>query len=116
MEESSTTWDVTIEKIATPELRSRYFDPMRPMFEPPTMAEDMRIPHYLGRLGLSSKDIDVVFLGHNRVAAVGEQHKCANRTLAELAILVDCLEIVVDGARDSEDPGAHARGTVSSPA
>jgi len=51
-------------KIATPELRSRYFDPMRPMFEPPTMAEDMRIPHYLGRLGLTSKDIDVVFLGH----------------------------------------------------
>ena len=51
-------------KVATPELRSRYFDPMRPMFEPPTMAEDMRIPHYLGRLGLTSKDIDVVFLGH----------------------------------------------------
>ena len=51
-------------KVATPELRSRYFDPMRPMFEPPTMAEDMRIPHYLGRLGLTSKDINVVFLGH----------------------------------------------------
>jgi N-acyl homoserine lactone hydrolase len=51
-------------KIATPELRSRFFDPMRPMFEPPNMAEDMRIPHYLGRLGLTSKDIDVVFLGH----------------------------------------------------
>jgi N-acyl homoserine lactone hydrolase len=51
-------------KIATPELRSRYFDPMRPMFEPPNMAEDMRIPHYLRRLGLTPKDIDVVFLGH----------------------------------------------------
>jgi N-acyl homoserine lactone hydrolase len=51
-------------KIATPELRSRYFDPMRPLFEPPQMSEDQRIPRYLGRLGLTAKDIDVVFLGH----------------------------------------------------
>jgi N-acyl homoserine lactone hydrolase len=51
-------------KIATPELRSRYFDPMRPLFEPPQMSEDQRIPHYLNKLGLSAKDIDVVFLGH----------------------------------------------------
>jgi N-acyl homoserine lactone hydrolase len=51
-------------KIATPELRSRYFDPMRPLFEPPQMSEEQRIPRYLGRLGLTAKDIDVVFLGH----------------------------------------------------
>src|SRR5579863_173895 len=51
-------------KIATPELRSRYFDPMRPLFEPPQMSEDQRILRYLGRLGLTAKDIDVVFLGH----------------------------------------------------
>jgi N-acyl homoserine lactone hydrolase len=51
-------------KIATPELRSRYFDPMRPLFEPPQMSEDQRISRYLGRLGLTAKDIDVVFLGH----------------------------------------------------
>jgi N-acyl homoserine lactone hydrolase len=51
-------------KIATAELRARFFDPMRPLFEPPQMSEDQRIPHYLGRLGLTSKDIDIVFLGH----------------------------------------------------
>ncbi len=51
-------------KIATPELRAQFFDPMRPLFEPPEMSEDQRIPHYLQRLGLTAKDIDVVFLGH----------------------------------------------------
>ena len=51
-------------KIATPQLRSQFFDPMRPLFEPPQMSQEQRIPHYLNRLGLSSKDIDVVFLGH----------------------------------------------------
>ena len=51
-------------KIATPVLRERFFEPMRPLFEPPQMAEEQRIPNYLARLGLSSKDIDLVFLGH----------------------------------------------------
>jgi N-acyl homoserine lactone hydrolase len=37
---------------------------MRPLFEPPRMSEEQRIPHYLARLGLTPKDIDVVFLGH----------------------------------------------------
>ena len=52
------------QKIATPERRSHYFDPMRPLFEPPVMQEEQRIPHYLKKLGLSPADIDVVFLGH----------------------------------------------------
>ena len=51
-------------KIATPELRERYFDPMRPMFDPPVMTEEQRIPSYLARLGLTPKDLDVVVLGH----------------------------------------------------
>jgi N-acyl homoserine lactone hydrolase len=51
-------------KIATADLRSRYFDPMRPVFEHPRMSDEQRIPRYLAKLGLSSKDIDVVFLGH----------------------------------------------------
>ena len=51
-------------KVATPELRERYFDPMRPMFDPPRMTDEQRIPRYLERLGLTAKDIDVVFLGH----------------------------------------------------
>jgi N-acyl homoserine lactone hydrolase len=51
-------------KIATPALRSRFFDPMRPLFEPPVMTEDQRIPSYLARLGLTTRDVDLVFLGH----------------------------------------------------
>jgi N-acyl homoserine lactone hydrolase len=51
-------------KIASPALRAKFFDPMRPMFDPPQMSEDMRIPQYLGRLGLTPADIDIVFLGH----------------------------------------------------
>jgi N-acyl homoserine lactone hydrolase len=51
-------------KIASPELRRQYFDPMRPVFDAPIMSEEQRIPRYLERLGLTAKDIDVVFLGH----------------------------------------------------
>lgn len=51
-------------KVATPGLSAKYFDPMRPLFEPPMMSEDQRIPRYLARLGLSPKDIDIVFFGH----------------------------------------------------
>jgi N-acyl homoserine lactone hydrolase len=51
-------------KIASPVLRSKYFDPKRPRFEPPEMSEQQRIPHYLGQLGLAPADIDVIFLGH----------------------------------------------------
>ena len=38
-------------KIATPELRARFFEPMRPQFEPPRMSEAQRIPHYLAGWG-----------------------------------------------------------------
>jgi N-acyl homoserine lactone hydrolase len=51
-------------KIATPQLRTKFFEPMRPMFEPPEMTQDQRIPNYLQKLGLSAQDIDIVFLGH----------------------------------------------------
>ena len=51
-------------KIATPELRTHFFEPMRPTFEPPQMEDAQRIPRYLERLGLTPADIDVVFLGH----------------------------------------------------
>ncbi len=51
-------------KIATPALRSRYFDPARPVFEPPQMTEQQRIGSYLARLGLQVRDVDLVFLGH----------------------------------------------------
>jgi N-acyl homoserine lactone hydrolase len=51
-------------KLATPDLRTKFFAPMKPVFETPQMSEDQRIPRYLEKLGLSPRDIDVVFLGH----------------------------------------------------
>ena len=51
-------------KIASPELRARFFDPMRPLFDAPQMTEAQRIPSYLAKLGLNVRDIDMVFLGH----------------------------------------------------
>jgi N-acyl homoserine lactone hydrolase len=51
-------------KIANLSLRSRYFEPMRPTFEPPQMQEEQRIPSYLAKLSLTPADVDVVFLGH----------------------------------------------------
>lgn len=66
-------------KIATPELRSKFFDPMRPLFEPPEMSEAQRVPRYLARLGLTPKDIDVVFLGHlhfDHVGGLGDLPGC----------------------------------------
>ncbi len=58
-------------KIATPELRANFFEPMRPLFEPPQMSEDQRIPQYLKKLGLSPKDLDLVFLGHLHFDHIG---------------------------------------------
>jgi len=58
-------------KIASPELRAGFFDPMRPLFEPPQMTDDQRIPRYLKKLGLSIRDIDLVFIGHLHFDHVG---------------------------------------------
>jgi N-acyl homoserine lactone hydrolase len=58
-------------KIATAELRQRYFDPMRPMFDPPRMSEEQRLPSYFARLGLTARDVDVVFVGHLHFDHVG---------------------------------------------
>src|SRR5512145_1391808 len=40
-------------KLTDPILRTRYFDPMRPVVETPRMQAEQRIPHYLERLGLT---------------------------------------------------------------
>jgi N-acyl homoserine lactone hydrolase len=51
-------------KVVSPELRARFFEPMRPMFQPPVMTEEQRITSYLARLGWGPRDVDLVFLGH----------------------------------------------------
>ena len=52
------------QKIANPALRTRYYGPMQELFDPPEMDESQRIPSYLNKLGLSARDVDLVFLGH----------------------------------------------------
>ena len=51
-------------KIHDPALRARYYDPAIFDFGAPEMTEEQRLPRYLERLGLSVKDIDVLFIGH----------------------------------------------------
>jgi N-acyl homoserine lactone hydrolase len=66
-------------KIAAPDLRARFFDPMRPMFESPQMFQEQRISRYLQRLGLTAQDIDVIFLGHlhfDHAGGLGEFPGC----------------------------------------
>src|SRR5262245_48379575 len=52
------------QKIADDNLRRQLLEPMRPLFEPPVMTAEQRLPHYLSKLGLTAADIDVIFLGH----------------------------------------------------
>jgi N-acyl homoserine lactone hydrolase len=51
-------------KIRDPLLRAQHYDPTVFDFGAPQMLDDQRIPRLLGRLGLSSKDVDLIFIGH----------------------------------------------------
>lgn len=51
-------------KIADPAQRARHYDPAVFPFGAPEMSEEQRLPAHFARLGLTAKDIDLVFLGH----------------------------------------------------
>ncbi|MEW6563661.1 MAG: N-acyl homoserine lactonase family protein [Pseudomonadota bacterium] len=51
-------------KIADPALREKYYNRESFGFGAPDMREMQRLPHHLGRMGLTPADIDVVFLSH----------------------------------------------------
>ena len=51
-------------KIHEPALRARYYNKAANTFGAPEMTDEQRIPSYLGRLGLSARDVDVIFIGH----------------------------------------------------
>lgn len=51
-------------KIQREDLRARYYDPALNNFGAPRMTDEQRIPHYLNRLGLSARDVDLIFVGH----------------------------------------------------
>jgi len=51
-------------KISSPQLAASYYNPQTFQFGAPDMVEEQRLPHHFARLGLTSADIDVVFLSH----------------------------------------------------
>ena len=51
-------------KIADQQQRDRYYDSKTFGFGAPNMQEGQRLHHHLERLGLTSADVDLVFLGH----------------------------------------------------
>lgn len=51
-------------KIADPALRARYYDPAEFAFGAPQMDEEQRLPRHLARLGLTTADVDLIFLSH----------------------------------------------------
>jgi N-acyl homoserine lactone hydrolase len=51
-------------KIAEPVRRAQYYDPENFAFGAPEMQEAQRLPHHLAKLGLTTADVDVVFLSH----------------------------------------------------
>ncbi|MEO8359290.1 MAG: N-acyl homoserine lactonase family protein [Vicinamibacteria bacterium] len=51
-------------KIHDDALRARYYSPLVFDFGAPDMTDDQRLPRHLGRLGLTPRDIDVIFVGH----------------------------------------------------
>jgi N-acyl homoserine lactone hydrolase len=56
-------------KLADPVLRHRYYAGFA--FGAPTMTEAQRLPNRLAALGLSARDVDVVFVGHMHFDHVG---------------------------------------------
>jgi len=66
-------------KLADPSLRRWNFDRMLPQVESPVMAEAQRVPRYLAQLGLTTLDIDAVFIGHlhfDHVGGLGDLPGC----------------------------------------
>jgi N-acyl homoserine lactone hydrolase len=59
--------------------RRRWYDPDTFHFGAPVMTPEQRIPSYLARLGLSARDIDLIFIGHlhfDHAGGLGELRRC----------------------------------------
>jgi N-acyl homoserine lactone hydrolase len=92
-------------KIDDPAQRSRWYDPATFHFGAPAMEPGQRIPSYLARLGLSARDIDLVFIGHlhfDHAGGLGELRRCGCG--AEVHVQADELA----AARSGEDSAYFA--------
>ncbi|MBK7363615.1 MAG: N-acyl homoserine lactonase family protein [Nitrosomonas sp.] len=58
-------------KLSDPVRCQQFFVGMSPMIETPQMKVEQRIPHYLGQLGLTTADIDLILIGHLHFDHVG---------------------------------------------
>lgn len=88
-------------KIATPELRDRYYDPETFAFGAPDMHETQRLPRHLAKLGLTPTDVDVVFVGHLHFDHAGGLCEVCG---ADIHVQHDELQ----AARSGEDPAYFA--------
>lgn len=92
-------------KIADPVLRARHYDPGTFAFGAPEMHEDQRIPHHLARLGLSSADVDLIFIGHlhfDHAGGLRELRRCGCG--AEIHV----QQAELDAALSGDDPVVFA--------
>ncbi len=85
-------------KISDAAKKARYYDPASFPFGAPDMTEDQRLPRHFSRLGLTSADIDVVFLGHLHFDHAGGLHEVSG---AEIHVHKDELA----AARKQADVG-----------
>jgi N-acyl homoserine lactone hydrolase len=92
-------------KIADPVARNRYYNPATFEFGAPDMRDEQRIPHHLARLGLTSADVDVIFIGHlhfDHAGGLRELRRCGCG--AEIHVQRDEMEVATSGA----DPAVFA--------
>lgn len=85
-------------KINDPARCAHYYNPDVFHFGAPVMNEELRIPSYLSRLGLTPADIDVIFIGHlhfDHAGGLGELKRCGCG--AEVHVQKDELEAALSG-------------------
>lgn len=92
-------------KIHDPAARARYYNPAEFEFGAPEMEDSQRIPAYLGRLGLTPADVDVIFIGHlhfDHAGGLKELRRCGCG--AEIHVQHDEMDV----ARSGADPAVFA--------
>lgn len=88
-------------KLADPALRQRYYNQFA--FGAPDMTDEQRLPARLAALGLSVKDVDVVFLGHLHFDHAGGLHEFAHADVHVHARELAAARVPADVAYFADD-------------